>query len=241
LSCRFRFVDGRRVYERYGGDAGPRVVFVHGIGVSGRYLLPAAARLLPGCRVFVPDLPGFGRSARVGQRPTVAALAGALAAWIEAAVETADALVGNSFGCQLALELAVRRPELVSRLVLVGPTVEPEARSLREQAARLALDATREPLQLDLLQAFDYCIHLAKTGVGGFEEMVRDRPEDTLSAVTVPTLVVRGSRDAIVSRSWADRVAAGVARGELVEVEGSAHAVNYAAPDALAALVRARL
>jgi 2-hydroxy-6-oxonona-2,4-dienedioate hydrolase len=214
---------------------------VHGIGVSGRYLLPTAARLVADCRVFVPDLPGFGRSARLGQRPTVDALTTALDDWLAAAAGRADVVVANSFGCQLALELAVRAPNRVERLVLVGPTVDPRARSLRAQAARLAVDAAREPLQLDLLQAFDYCVHVAKSGVGGFVEMVRDRPEEKLPAVAAPTLVVRGERDAIVSREWAARVASGVQGGRLVEVPGSGHAVNYAAPDALADLVRAEL
>jgi pimeloyl-ACP methyl ester carboxylesterase len=68
--------------------------------------------------------------------------------------------------------------------------------------------------------------------------MVRDRPERRLAAVAAPTLVVRGERDAIVSREWARRVAAGVRDGRLAEVPTSAHAVNYAAPDALASLVR---
>jgi pimeloyl-ACP methyl ester carboxylesterase len=241
LTSRFRLVDGRRVYERFGGERGPVVACVHGIGVSGRYLLPTAARLASDCRVYVPDLPGFGRSARLGRRPTVAALTDALAAWLEAATARADAVVANSFGCQLALALAARRPELVARLVLVGPTVDPARRTLRAQAARLAVDAIREPPQLDLLQAFDYCAHVAKSGVGGFVEMVRDRPEERLAAVAAPTLVVRGERDAIVSREWTRRVAAGVPDGRLVEVPTSAHAVNYAAPDALASLVREHL
>jgi 2-hydroxy-6-oxonona-2,4-dienedioate hydrolase len=241
LSCRFRFVEGRRVYERFGG-AGATVVFVHGIGVSGRYLLPTAARLLPDHRVLVPDLPGFGRSGRLGRRPTVAALSGALVAWLGAVgVDHVDALVANSFGCQLALEVAATRPERVAQLVLVGPTVDPGARTLREQAAKLAVDAAREPLQLDLLQAFDYCIHVRKSGLAGFGEMVRDRPEDRLAAVEAPTLVVRGERDPIVPRAWAELVARGVQRGRLVEVPASGHAVNYAAPDALARLVREQL
>jgi 2-hydroxy-6-oxonona-2,4-dienedioate hydrolase len=211
---------------------------VHGIGVSGRYMLPTAARLASSCRVFVPDLPGFGRSERLRKRLTVRAAAGALEAWIDAAGIEQPVLVANSFGCQIAIEIAAKAPGSVAGLVLVGPTVDPGARSLRGQVRRLARDATREPLQLDLLQAVDYCIHVAKSGVSGFVEMVRDRPEEKLGAVTAPTLVVRGERDAIVSHGWAAQIAAGVRNGRLVEVRGSGHAVNYAAPEALAELLR---
>ena len=50
-------------------------------------------------------------------------------------------------------------------------------------------------------------------------------------------MVVRGERDPVVSQAWAREVAARLPNGRLVEVAGSGHAVNYAAPDALAALV----
>jgi pimeloyl-ACP methyl ester carboxylesterase len=38
-------------------------------------------------------------------------------------------VLGNSFGCQVAVELAVRHPHRVGGLVLVGPTIDPAART----------------------------------------------------------------------------------------------------------------
>jgi len=225
-------VAGKRVYERVGGS-GPLVVLVHGVGVSGRYMLPTAGRLVGRCRVVVPDLPGFGGSERLGRRVDVARLAGFLAESLEGPA----AVVGNSFGCQVAVELAVRRPELVRQLVLVGPTADPEARSVRQQALRLVVDACREPAQLGALQAFDYVVHVAKSGLSGLRELVDDRIEDRLPHVAAPAVVVRGERDPIVPHAWAARVAAALPQGRLVEVRGSGHAVNYAASDALAEIV----
>jgi 2-hydroxy-6-oxonona-2,4-dienedioate hydrolase len=240
LGGRYRTVFGRRLYERYAERPGaPVVVLVHGVGVSSRYLLPTAGRLADGCSVHVPDLLGFGRSARLPGRPTVARLADVLHAWLDAAgLERPDAVVANSFGCQLAVELAVRHPERVARLVLVGPTVDRGARSLARQAARLALDIPREPPALWAVQAVDYSLHVAKSGFAAFVEMVRDPVETKLPRVAAPALVVRGSRDPIVTHRWAAEVAATLPRGRLVEVAGAPHAVNYAAPDALARLVR---
>ena len=40
------------------------VVLVHGLGVSGTYMLPTAVELAPHYPVFMPDLPGFGKSAK---------------------------------------------------------------------------------------------------------------------------------------------------------------------------------
>jgi 2-hydroxy-6-oxonona-2,4-dienedioate hydrolase len=238
LAGRFRAVDGGRVYERYAErDGAPVVVFVHGVGVSGRYFLPTAGRLAERCSVYAPDLLGFGRSGRLRGRPTVGRLSRVLESWLEAAaLERADAFVANSFGCQLAVDLAARRPERVSRLVLVGPTADRRARSLLVQAGRLILDGAREPPALVALQAFDYAVHLAKSGPAGFLEMIRDPVEAKLADVRAPALVVRGTRDPIVPPRWAREVAAALPRGRLAEVRGAPHAVNYAAPDALARL-----
>jgi 2-hydroxy-6-oxonona-2,4-dienedioate hydrolase len=227
-----------RVYERQAvTDGAPVVVLVHGIGVSGRYLLPTAGHLAGRCSVHVPDLPGFGRSGRLRGRPTVSRLADTLEAWLDAAgIARPDAFVANSFGCQLVVEVAARRPERAARLVLVGPTIDRRARSLRRQAGRLAVDVLREPLGLWPVQTVDYALHLAKSGVHGFVEMVRDPVEEKLPRVQAPTLVVRGARDPIVPRRWAEEFAGALPRARLVEVAGAAHAVNYAAPAELARL-----
>src|SRR5207244_7249891 len=62
----------------------PVVVFVHGIGVSSRYMVPTALKLAETCRVYAPDLPGFGLSAKPSEFLDVPALADALAAWMRA-------------------------------------------------------------------------------------------------------------------------------------------------------------
>ena len=59
-----RLWNGLRVH---GGEnlpaAGP-FVLVHGVGVSGRYMLPVARVLARDHSVYVPDLPGYGKSGR---------------------------------------------------------------------------------------------------------------------------------------------------------------------------------
>src|ERR671932_842406 len=84
LASRYRRVRGARVHERAGGS-GPPLVLVHGIGVSGRYLLPTAGRLAREFEVLVPDLPRFGRSEAGGAARDVPGLAEWLLAWLDAA------------------------------------------------------------------------------------------------------------------------------------------------------------
>ena len=68
LVSRWTTVDGWSMHALVPADpsrhAGPPVVLVHGLGVSGRYMVPTAVRLARHLPTYVPDLPGFGKSAR---------------------------------------------------------------------------------------------------------------------------------------------------------------------------------
>ncbi len=103
---------------------GPAILFIHGSGpgvsawANWRLTVPA---LSSSYRVVAPDMVGFGFS----DRPAGAAYT--KETWVAQAVGLLDALgiekahvVGNSFGGAIALALAIRHPERVGRLVLMG-------------------------------------------------------------------------------------------------------------------------
>jgi pimeloyl-ACP methyl ester carboxylesterase len=74
--------------------------------------------------------------------------------------------------------------------------------------------------------------------VASFRHFLADPVETKLSHVPTAAVVVRGARDPIVSRVWAEEVAALLPHGRLAEVPRAPHAVNYSAPAALARLVQ---
>src|SRR4051812_47957143 len=133
-------VGGLRLHVRSRPAAAGRPwVLLHGLAVSHRYLMPTAAALTGGPG-HVPDLPGFGLSGKPregydGERHCLA-----VAAWLDAQGVRGAGVLGNSFGCQVAVELAVRRPDLVAALVLVGPPVAPAAPPAAGQARRWLAD-----------------------------------------------------------------------------------------------------
>lgn len=104
--------------------SGPPVLLIHGSGpgvsawANWRLVMPELAKQ---ARVIAPDMVGFGFTERpAGQAYT-------MDAWVAQAVGVLDALdiektdlVGNSFGGALALALAIRHPQRVRRLVLMG-------------------------------------------------------------------------------------------------------------------------
>jgi 2-hydroxy-6-oxonona-2,4-dienedioate hydrolase len=224
-----------------GSDA-PAVVLVHGIGVSSRYMLPTAVRLAPACRVWVPDLPGFGRSGKPSHVLGVDELADALAAWMQAIGLPRATLVGNSFGCQIIAAVTVRHPATVERVVLQGPTMDPRARSVARQLARWALNSPLEPRtpppSLGTIVRADYRDAGLRRVLATFRRALEDRIETRLPHLTASALVVRGARDPIVPQRWGEQAAALLPRGRLVVVPGAAHTMNYTSPDQLAAVVR---
>jgi 2-hydroxy-6-oxonona-2,4-dienedioate hydrolase len=217
------------------------VVLIHGLSVSGRYLLPTAARLAADRCVYVPDLPGFGGSEQPPKVLTIHDLADTLAAWMRAMHLQQAALLGHSFGCQILAELALRHSECLAQAIFVAPTVEPKERTAIRQIARLLLDAFREPPALLPIVLYDYL----RAGVGRtvrtLQYALQDTIERKLPQVRVPSLVIRGAHDPIVTPGWAEAVARLLPRSRLVVIPGAAHAVPYSAPVELGRVIEAFL
>lgn len=214
------------------------LVLVHGQVVSSRYLMPLADELDDDFSVYLPDLPGFGKSTKPSHTLTIPELADTLAAWMEALGLERAAFFGNSFGCQVIAEFAIRSPERLTRAVLQGPTVDPWARTIPEQGIRWLIDCTRESPSFGLVVAHDF---LAAGGLRSwrtFQHLLRDRIEAKLPDVEAPTLVVCGSRDPIVPHRWAKAATRLLPNGRLRILRGAPHAINYTAPDRLARVIR---
>jgi pimeloyl-ACP methyl ester carboxylesterase len=244
FQSRWRTVRGVATHDRAslaGPGAGPRLVLLHGLAVSHRYLMPVAARLAEHYPVHVVDLPGFGLSGEPGWVLDVAEHADHVAAWLEATGSPPVVVLGNSFGCQIAVDLAVRHPDRVHGLVLVGPTVDPAARTASRQILRWLRDTAREdPLQLPILLRDVRDAGLRRVA-GTLAHALRDPIERKLPSVKVPTLVTRGAKEPIVPMAWAQAAARLLPHGELAIVPASPHNANYSAADQLANLVLAFL
>ena len=212
----------------------PPVVLVHGYGVSARYWRPLAARLARRRRVYLPELPGHGRSSPPPQALDVPALAGVLADWMDAVGLRRAALIGNSLGCQVAAELAARDPGRVDALVLGGPTVDPRARSAGRQVVRLLLSAPAEHPWIVPIVLRDYARVGPRHLLAELGHMLRHRIEDVLPSVVAPTLVLRGTFDRVAPRRWVEEAAAMLPSGAAVEVPYGGHAAHYSRPGAVA-------
>ena len=240
---RWAVVDGLRMHARVPSvpapEGAPAVVLVHGLVVSSRYMVPTLSRLAADHRVYAPDLPGFGRSEKPPRALDIPGLARALDGWMEATGLESAVLVGNSMGCQVIAELAVRSPARVERAVIQGPAMDRDARTLPKQVARLALDALLEPPSLLLIEALDLLAAGPLRALRTFRYAAEYRIEERLFMLHAPTLVLHGALDPIVPLRWTEKVASLLPDGRLVVIPKAAHAVNYNAPSELARHIRA--
>jgi 2-hydroxy-6-oxonona-2,4-dienedioate hydrolase len=238
-------VDGLRIHARVSAaDVAPPIVFVHGLGVSSRYMEPTLARLALTHAVAALDLPGFGRSDSPSRPFTLAEHAQTLDRWLDVRGIGAGVLVGNSYGCQVIVECVARRPARAQGLVLNAPTMDPAHRSALVMIARVLADVPREPWRLAALVARDYWRAGPRCLFATLADALRDRIEEKLPGIVQPTLVVCGARDPVVTVRWASECArlvgierADAAGGTLQCVATAAHALPYDDPDTFAAIV----
>jgi pimeloyl-ACP methyl ester carboxylesterase len=196
--------------------------FVHGLGVGQAYFDPLAREL--GGLQLRPDLRE--------QLPIPE-----LALKLEEQLAAPALLVANSMGCQVACELALRRPELVQALALIGPTVDPGARSFLRYGLRLVVDGWFEPPKLTGIVIRDYLHRGPAALVRQARYALADAVEERLPAIEVPAIVLRGAHDPLCPAPWAQQAAL-LLRTRLVTIPGGGHAVHYSHPKAVAEEIR---
>ncbi len=255
-------VDGVRWRSKEVEGEGEPIVFLHGLLASSASWQDVLDRAAAGRPAIAVDLPGFGCSDRPWPNDyTVVGQARSLLRYFDARGIRRAALVGNSLGGALALFLAAEHPERVSALVLVDPAT-PEAgipwtvrvlraplageaalafalrpfvavwlkRGLYSRASRVTdreIDDAWRPLKIrGTRRAALAAIRTDPKAYRGLEGRVR-----------VPTLVLWGERDRLLSPRDAERVCASIAGAILVKVPDAGHLPQRERPEAFAAAV----
>jgi pimeloyl-ACP methyl ester carboxylesterase len=112
-------IDGRRVNVIELGS-GPPVVFIHGLSGSWQNWLEQLPVFAREHRVIAFDLPGFGVSEMPREKITISGYGRFVDALLDELGAGTVAVVGNSMGGFIGIELAISFPDRVERLVLVS-------------------------------------------------------------------------------------------------------------------------
>jgi pimeloyl-ACP methyl ester carboxylesterase len=246
-----RVIDGTRL-RMIDTGRGPAVVFIHGLGASmysWRHQLEPV--LAAGFRVVAYDNRGFGFSERPDSGYSNEAYARLLVAVLDSLGIHDAVLVGHSMGGAIAGEVAVRYPERVLGLVLLGPAgyLSRSSRLLRlPTAGRVAMAlASRSSVAGVLRLCYadprrvteeDIDQYYAPVKLPGTQRAMSrvlanfafDGLRGRLAPVTAPTLVLWGAEDRVIPLSAAARLAEEPQRAAFFVVPDAGHNLQEEQP-----------
>ncbi len=184
---------------------------------------------------------------------------GAMAERLLAAAPDRFALAGLSMGGYVALEVMRRAPQRVTKLALLDTSARADSEdqtSRRRGLIELARKGRFKGVTPRLLPLLIHADRMQDTDLTqtvmdmaaavGQEAFVRQqtailtRPDgrDSLSRITVPTLVVVGRQDALTPPELAGETAEGIADARLAIIEECGHLATLERPQATTALLR---
>ncbi|WP_309127207.1 alpha/beta hydrolase [Microbacterium sp.] len=207
------------VYEDFGSGTKP-IVLLHGIGM-GRSVYIDLIRRLSG-RIVGLDLPGFGEAPEPRRTLTMERHADLVAAFLRDRGITDAVALGHSMGAQIAAELAARHPDVVSGLVLAGPTVNSAARSIRAQAGYLLVDLIGERPKVLLRGAREY-LRGGPNLIRKMRATIVHDAREAYSRVRKPVLVVRGQRDPMAPMTWCREIVDAIPGARYEEIPDHGH------------------
>lgn len=222
----FAFGGAKLVYEDFGSGSRP-IVLLHGIGM-GRSVYIALIERLSG-RIIGLDLPGFGEAPEPRRTLTMERHADLVAAFLRERGITDAVVLGHSMGSQIAAEVGARHPDVVSGLILAGPTVNSAARNVGAQLAYLLRDIVGERPVVWFRGAREYL----RGGPNLLRKMratIVHEPEKAYPRITVPTLVIRGQHDPLAPTSWCREIVDAVPDARFAEIPDHGHGTLISDP-----------
>jgi pimeloyl-ACP methyl ester carboxylesterase len=257
-------VGGRSVNYCDYGD-GPPVLLVHGIGGCWQNWIENVRAIGRSHRVIAPDLPGSGFSEMPADEISIPGYARAMAELCERLGIERVPVVGHSLGGFVSAALAIERPDLVERLVLVsaaGFTIH-DVNPMRVMAwgrinmafsARLAADAepfvrrrrlrhlafstmVRYPSRVPQEDLYELG---AGTGRPGFMAALKAMQHDfreRVESIRCPTLIVCGANDMTVPPRDSERYEQAIPNARKVVFEDTGHIPHMERAPAFNALV----
>lgn len=252
-------------YDRTG--SGPPLVLIHGIGSRRGVWKPVVPLLAVERDVLAVDVPGFGESPVLpaGEKPTVQALARAVAAWWTDLGLERPHVAGNSLGGGIALELArIGAVASAAALSPVGFWSAGEARYGRAMLRATHFSATRlgpqmrwlvgsaagrqatiglmygRPVQRDGAEAAEDLAQLARApGWEATLPMSREYVFRDGEQLRVPVTIGWGTRDRLLIPRQAERARALLPHARHVPLPGCGHIPMSDDPVGVAALLLA--
>ena len=194
-------VNGINIYYEIHGTGRPTVLLHGGLGAIDMFgaNLPALAK---GRQVIAVDLQGHGRTADIDRPLDVRFMADDIAALIQHLGVTRADIVGYSLGGGVALQMAIRHPEMVGKLVIISAPFRRNAfyPEILAQQAFVTGDMAEAMKPTPMYQLYNAIAPRPEdfprllTKIGEAMKVDFDFSKD-IAAIKAPTMVVAGDAD----------------------------------------------
>lgn len=238
-------------YEERGDTTGDPLILLHGYTDSRQSFERLASQLPYRVRTIAIDLRGHGDSDRPGSYD-IREMANDVVRFIEAKRLRRVTLVGHSMGSLVAREAARKARSRVAGLVLIGSGVTFDNEVVRGLQAEL--NSLGDAIDREFVEGFQRSTLYAPVPAGFLDKVIeasstvppaiwRDvlvqileyNDSRSLASIRVPTMLMWGSRDAIVSRTDQEALLSGIPGSYLVEYRDVGHAPHWERPAAVVA------
>jgi pimeloyl-ACP methyl ester carboxylesterase len=222
-------------YDEHG--AGEPLVLLHGGLVDARFFAPNLAALSERFHVYTPERRGHGHTPDVDGPITYQLMTDDTIAFLEQVVGAPADLVGHSDGAFIAMLIAMQRPELVKRLVMIsgGYNKSGEAMPDAEWNVEL-LTQFLGPSYGEVSPDGEAHFPVVATKIG---EMAKTEPNLAVSelAKVTPRSLVMFSDDDLMTLSHAVDMYDALPNAELAIVPGTSHFLTQEKPELVHAII----
>jgi pimeloyl-ACP methyl ester carboxylesterase len=233
-------VAGLQTWHEVTGEGEPLVLLHGGFASGSSFFEQTPVLAAAGYRVYVPERRAHGHTRDVDGPITYSLMADDTIAYLETAVAAPAHLIGWSDGAVVGLLVALRRPELVNRMVLIGQYYNSTGKTenpLTDELLKADSEVTGFLRDMYAAESPDGADHFPVVHAK-MVQMFLTEPEldlENLRAVQTPTLVLQGDRDEVtVEHSQA--VAEVLPNGRLAVLPGT-HMLPLESPEVVNALL----
>lgn len=238
-----------------GRTDGEPLIFVHGYADSHQSFHRVIPELSAGFRIHALDLRGHGDSDAPATGYGIADLTGDVIGFLDRTAKGPSTLVGHSLGSIIAQRVALKRPDLVTRLILIG-SASTAGGNAALTAFRGELDGLRDPVSQAFATEFqrgtvtrpipdeEFAVyvraslklkaHVWRTALDG----LIDDPGPSGPIDDIPTLILWGTKDSIFGPDDQKTLRQAIQGAQFVTYTDVGHAPNWEIPEVVTADIR---
>ncbi len=222
---------------------GPTILILHGWGSSSdRWAQVSELLSQRNFSVIVPDLPGFGKNSQPLSVWGIEEYSALVSSFVEKLGLAKFVLLGHSFGGGLAVKYASRHPEKVRKLILVASAIRrgktPYKTAMRILAKIFKLFSFLPLYGFFRKALYKYAVRSDYAYQAGimkeiYLKVINEDLSPLLSRISVPTLIVWGEKDDVLSVADSHFINKHIEKSKLVLIPHADHDIEQHMPEAL--------